>query len=319
MKVEHLDTSDVGSMPIEYSLENLRRVARDKVDIGLDYPSYTQFSDLDMNMEFLLPIEELGGGVKVDRARGKASLVDENLEVEGFVPPIAKEFSSYFKEGGLDKRAKGKRAPVTGPFTLATKIGPDLMRSAASRQEAVSSLARTLKEVCKLLTGEQSYEMVCIDEPMLSVILSRKRILFNYDLEFISSTLNEVLEGIEGISMVHICGRLPPMVKELLFNTSAQVLDHEFADYPKNFGFYHREELEAQGRFIGLGCVSSVNPEVESVETIGERIRRGIESFGERLLLDPDCGMGSLSGENAYYSAIQKLENMVRAAEGART
>lgn len=313
-EMEHLDTSDVGSLPIAYSEGKLKLVSGDKVSCGLDYPSYPQFSDLDMNIQFLVPIERLGGELRVDPERGGAELLGEKLEVEGFIPELAGEFALYMGESGLERKIKGKRAPVTGPFTLAAKIGRDLLSSAASKPAVVSSLAETLGSVCRLLTRETGYEAVCIDEPMLSVILSRRRILFGYDKGFISNTLEQVLEGIDGIKMVHICGRLPPIAKEVLLDSKAELLDHEFADYPKNYEAYTREELESYDKKIGLGCVSSVRPEIEDVETIVERIKRGVEQFGPRLLIDPDCGMGSLSGDEAYGSSLEKLRNMVGAA-----
>ena len=61
-----------------------------------------------------------------------------------------------------------------------------------------------------------------------------------------------------------------------------------------------------------FGCVRSDLDEVESVDTISERIKKGIDCVGHgRLLLDPDCGLRQLPPD----AARAKLENMVKARD----
>ena len=63
---------------------------------------------------------------------------------------------------------------------------------------------------------------------------------------------------------------------------------------------------------MGYGCVRSDLNEVESVDIIKERIKKGLDLFGhDRLLLDPDCGLR----QNDIGVAGQKLVNMVRARD----
>ena len=83
----------------------------------------------------------------------------------------------------------------------------------------------------------------------------------------------------------------------------------------KNF-----EELEAFGDFpadkvLGVGVVDAKNTMVESVEVIADRIRRALKVIpADRLMVQPDCGLGYFSRTTAYA----KLRNMGQAANEVR-
>jgi 5-methyltetrahydropteroyltriglutamate--homocysteine methyltransferase len=66
---------------------------------------------------------------------------------------------------------------------------------------------------------------------------------------------------------------------------------------------------------ILLGVLDLSTNDVESVETIKARVRRGLDHVdAERIILAPDCGMKYLSREAAFG----KLTAMVRAARELR-
>lgn len=100
-----------------------------------------------------------------------------------------------------------------------------------------------------------------------------------------------------------------PVFKE----SPADVIHLEFT----NKGF---SELEAFRDFpvdkvLGVGVVDAKDTQVDSPETIADRIRRALEVVPpDRLLVAPDCGLGYFSRTTAYA----KLRNMGRAAQMVR-
>ena len=69
-------------------------------------------------------------------------------------------------------------------------------------------------------------------------------------------------------------------------------------------------------KVLGIGVVDAKNLQVDTVEQIEARIRRGLEVVpADRLLVAPDCGLGYFSRTTAYA----KLRNMGQAAESVRS
>jgi len=188
-----------------------------------------------------------------------------------------------------------------------------LMTCGASRAGVVKALAQVLKQSCRRLS-EVGFDLINVDEPFLSVMLGR-RVLFNYDERFVVEILDNVIEGISCLSAIHICGRVTPLVKKVLLESRVDMVDHEFAGSPSNIDAYTRDELERSGKSVAYGCVSTVKPQVETVEAISASIRYALNAFGPRIIVKPDCGFGAMLGiPGAYEIALKKLENMVKAA-----
>jgi methionine synthase II (cobalamin-independent) len=147
-----------------------------------------------------------------------------------------------------------------------------------------------------------------------------RRVLFSYDESFVVEMLNTLIKEISGISAVHVCGTVTLLVRKVLLESEADVIDHEFAGTPANLHAYTRDDLERSGKFLGYGCVSSVKPQVETVEEISKSLSNALKIFGPRIIAKPDCGFAGLLGiPDAYGFVLKKLENMVRAARTVAT
>jgi len=69
------------------------------------------------------------------------------------------------------------------------------------------------------------------------------------------------------------------------------------------------------GKRVMVGCIDLADPEIESVDTIVQRIERALPFVRpENVILAPDCGMKYLPRE----TAIGKLSAMVGAAKVLR-
>ena len=316
-------TADVGSLPILDDFNgdrtNFDGAILDKLSVGLDYPCCPQLqgspSDpMNMGLQFLIPLSKLEPRVQI---RGEeVSLLSDEIKPPS--EPIGVEQAEYYltflREHELLSRVKGLKACVTGPFTLASYLNrKNLMTCGASKPGVVKALAEALSLSCKRLS-ELGFDLVNVDEPFLSVMLGR-RVLFNYDEKFVIEMLDTVMGEISGFSATHICGTITPLVKKVLLNSKVNIVDHEFAGSPSNLHAYTKDDLERSGKFLAYGCVSSVKPQVETVEEISASLRKAVEMFGPRIIVKPDCGFGGMHGiPGAYEVVFKKLKNMVKAA-----
>jgi len=318
-----LATEDVGSLPVlddfDESRANFNRTVVDKVSIGLDYPCCPQLTGtsskpMNMGLQFLLPLSKLNLGIGV-KGEDVHILSDEVKETSVLIgTERAEYYLRFLREQGLISKVKGAKACVTGPFTLASYIDrKNLMTCGASKPNIVTALAKILSRSCRRL-GDLGFDLVNIDEPFLSVMLGRT-VLFKYDQKFVVETLNMLIKEASCLSAIHVCGRITPLVKAVLLESEADIVDHEFAGSPSNLTAYSREELEKAGKFLAYGCVSSVSPRVETVEEIVGSLNSAVKTFGPRVIVKPDCGFAGMLGiPDAYGIAFGKLENMVEAA-----
>ena len=63
-----LKTTVIGGFPLKHSVENMRRVLSDQIEVGINFPCYGQL--LDMNMMFLEPLAGENCGIEI--IEGKA-------------------------------------------------------------------------------------------------------------------------------------------------------------------------------------------------------------------------------------------------------
>ena len=324
----NLVTADVGSLPAEDDFEgdrnNVNRAITDKVEVGLDYPTYPQLvgtttSPMNMGLQFLRPLSNNNPSLQI---RGEEiNLVGDTILEPDYAIGIerAEYFTSFIQKNDLGKKLKGTRACVTGPFTLASYIGTkNLMTCGASKPQIVATLGSILGKSCRRLS-ELGFNIISIDEPFLSVILGASRLLYSYNQDFVISTLNTLIAQISNVSSIHVCGRVTPLVRSTLLATNVNIIDHEFSQTPKNNEAYTEHDLDQSDKLLAYGCISSVDLRVETVEDIARVVRNAQKLFGQRIIVKPDCGFGGLKGiGGAYKSTFDKLRNMVCAAREVR-
>jgi len=320
-----LATVDVGSLPLEDDFDgdrkNTDRATLDKLSAGLDYPCYPQLpgsppSPMNMGLQFLIPLSKVEPKIKI---RGQeAELLSDEIKIpsEPMGVERAEYFLNYLSGHGLTSQVKGTKACITGPFTVASYLDRrNLMTCGASKPAVVEALAQVLSRSCRRLS-ELGFDLINVDEPFFAVMLGRK-VLFNYDAEFVVDMLDTILAEASCLTAIHACGTVTPLVKEVLLNSKGDIIDHEFAGSPANVHAYTKDDFERAGKYLAYGCVSSVKPQVESVEEISASIRNALNAFGRRIVVKPDCGFGGMLGiPGAYEVALRKLENMVKAARG---
>jgi 5-methyltetrahydropteroyltriglutamate--homocysteine methyltransferase len=318
-----LASVDVGSLPVEDDFNedrrNTDRAILDKLSVGLDYPCYPQLpgspsNPMNMGLQFLIPLSKAEPKIQIRGQEAELLSDDIKLPSEPIGVERAEYFLTYLREHGLTSKVKGVKACITGPFTVASYLNrKNLMTCGTSKPDVVKALAHVLSQSCRRLS-QLGFDLINIDEPFFSIMLGRK-VLFNYDKRFVIETLDKILAEASSLSAIHVCGTVTPLVKEVLLKTKADIVDHEFAGSPANIRAYTKDDFERSGKFLAYGCISSVKPQVETVEDISASIRGALNAFGRRIIVKPDCGFGGMLGiPGAYEVALRKLENMVKAA-----
>jgi methionine synthase II (cobalamin-independent) len=318
LRLSGIFTSTIGSFPLEDSEDNRKRCVEDLLAFGLDFPSYPQLAD--MGAQFLNDLAKHDSGVRLEKARYKIN--GEKIEYNG--PPLGLELFfwtvRYLKEKGLINRVELK-APVTGPFTLASYIeikqGMFPFNTAASDLNLVKQLAEIMSKSCEAASKNAS--IISIDEPILSVLVGTKT-AFGYREEDIIEVYNSLKKACgDKIVGTHICGRVSSKLAEILLHTELDFLSHEFCDTPQNAKVYSPDKLREGEKMLSVGCLSTKNPRIESSEEI-LRLMRQFNEYKEALFFTPDCGfrkllLNNLDTEEAYGISLCKLRNMVEASK----
>jgi len=317
-------TSHVGSFPLPHSWENVASVLRDLSRIGIDAPPYPQ---LRVFTEILLdPLVEEG---ILAKKKGFYFLLDRNRlrDLEHLEPrvPEAEYAVDCIRRGGY--RFEWLRGPVAGPFTLASRIymsenaSLGLVNTLIKDRKSVEALAGYVRKNLEYLFSI-GYNLLFLDEPILSIIVGKKRILFGYSSSYISEIINHILTNLPGEHGIHVCGSLPELLYQILLSTEElNILNFEFHDSPKNRELLDPDQLATYSKKIAPGIASSKKPVLESVEElenllveIGEKTSWNID------LVSADCGFGGLrvSGAGpyqAYEVSLEKLSRIKQAVE----
>lgn len=288
----------------------------DLIRIGLDIPNYPQL--IEMGEQFLDDLVKQDCGIIKDGRRYRL----EGVEIGDVSSPLGLEpylwTLKYLRERGLAESVKLK-ASVTGPFTLASYLvtgdGAFPFNTAISDIERVEKLAEILSISCEKIA--QTAYMISIDEPILSVIVGG-RLPFEYGEEDIIGIYDKLKRSCgKRFTGTHVCGRISPRLADILLRTELDFLSHEFHDSPRNFDVYDPNRVLESEKVLAVGCVSSKNPQVESVKEI-LRLMEKSRKFGEDIIFTPDCGFKNLrvgdSKEQGYIVSIKKLVNMIKAA-----
>ncbi|RLI25040.1 hypothetical protein DRO57_05105 [Candidatus Bathyarchaeota archaeon] len=312
--------SCVGSFPLSFSRKSVERILIDLYEVGLNYPCYPQLRDF-ITM-FLDPLAAQG---LLEKSGLNYLLSAENSRKlrrsEIPVPLEAQWFIESMKRLGF--KFRGLRAPVTGPFTLASRIypvgssgflGKTMMKDLTFLKSLASVLSRLIRRLEDL-----GYTLIVVDEPILSVIYGAKGSILGHSDEDILKVLS-MLKPRRAMFGVHVCGRLSPVLFRLLLRSEFSLLDHEFKTSPGNFRSITAEGLRDHGKLLSVGCVSSKNTMVESVEEVSSILAKALSVYGDRVyMVKPDCGFGGFAGflpeEEAYKISLRKLKVIVEAVK----
>ena len=183
---------------------------------------------------------------------------------------------------------------VPGPFTMSQQA--QIEHYADPAEAAMAYAAAVNEEIQDLFAA--GADVVQIDEPYMQARPDAAR-------EYGVAALQRALQGVTGRTAVHICFGYAAIIHERpagysflpeLADVPVQQVSIETAQSGLDLGVLR----DLSDKTVILGVVDLSTPEVESVETVADRVRRAFAYLPpEQVVIAPDCGMKYLSRESA--------------------
>jgi 5-methyltetrahydropteroyltriglutamate--homocysteine methyltransferase len=194
---------------------------------------------------------------------------------------------------------------VPGPFTMAQQAQNDHYPDARALAMAYADVVR--EEIADLFAA--GADIVQVDEPWLQ---ARPEVAREYGAEALTRALTDAAGPVH----VHLCFGYAAMVSERpegysflpeLADTPADVISVETAQSSLDPATLR----PLRGKGIALGVLDLSTPEVETPQTIADRVRRALDSVDvDALMLSSDCGLKYLP----RASAAGKMRSLAEAA-----
>jgi 5-methyltetrahydropteroyltriglutamate--homocysteine methyltransferase len=188
---------------------------------------------------------------------------------------------------------------VPGPFTMSQQALNDHYDTEEAL--ALDYAAAVNQEIKDLFAA--GADIVQIDEPYMQARPEKAR-------EFGLKAVSRALDGVTGVTAIHICFGYAAIVRE---RPSGYSFLPELARCPVDQISIETAQSsldcsvlsELQGKTIILGVLDLSTHEVETPEIVAERIRRALPYVNpERLVIAPDCGLKYLPREVAFGKIV---------------
>ena len=250
------------------------------------------------------------------------------------------------KQPGFIAREIAFLKPLTNRQVKATLPAPALLgermwdpvksaKAYPKREDFVRACVPILRREVELLRDE-GVSIVQVDDPHLCLFVDPD-VRSQFDdpdraADFAVEMDNQVVAGIEGVKLaVHLCrragarargeahhsGGYDPILKQL-GRLRVEHITMEFTSPGAGDMAVFRELPENVE--IGLGCVSCQPGQIDSAETIIERVEHALQYVAPaRITLNPDCGFAPGSAAEVSLDEVYtKLRNEVTAAQRLR-
>jgi 5-methyltetrahydropteroyltriglutamate--homocysteine methyltransferase len=199
---------------------------------------------------------------------------------------------------------------IPGPFTMAQQAQIDFY--GGSREAAAMDYATALSEEIRDLFGAGA-DVVQIDEPYMQARPEEAR-------AWGQRALNHALNGINGVTAVHICFGYAAIIHTRPSGYSflpelQQCSCHQISIETAQSNLDCSVLASLAGKTIMLGVIDLSDMEVETPEQVASRIRRALPFTDHRnIIVCTDCGMKYLPRDIAYG----KMKAMVDGASIVR-
>jgi 5-methyltetrahydropteroyltriglutamate--homocysteine methyltransferase len=247
-------------------------------------------------------------GVDVDNPGSALDRSGHPNPVPRVVGPVARREAVQLRDLQflLSHTSRKAKMTVPGPFTMSQQAQDDYYGAPDKLGMAYADAVRG--ELLDLF--EAGADVVQVDEPYMQ---ARPEAARDYGLD----ALRHATDSLPGTAAVHICFGYAAIIHDRpsgysflpeLATTECDQVSIETAQSGLDLDVLD----ELPGKTIILGVLDLSTDEVETPQTVADRIRRAFPHGGpDRLIAAPDCGMKYLPRPAAYG----KLEALV---EGAR-
>ncbi len=295
----------VESKYLQQAQDDATRIAiREQEDAGLDIVTDGEVRRESYSNRFATALE----GVDIDNPGEALDRSGQPNPVPRIVGPIRRKHAVQVRDVRFLKAHTDRQIKITvpGPFTMTQQAQNDCYDTDA---EAAMDYAIAVNEEIRDLF-DAGADVVQVDEPYMQARPDQAR-------EYGVAALNAALEGVTGITAVHICFGYAAVIHERpagysflpeFAQCSCKQISIETAQ--SNLDCKVLETLP--GKQIMVGCLDLSDMTVETPETVAARVRKALAYMPkENVILAPDCGMKYLPRDVAFG----KLKSMVAAAK----
>ena len=206
------------------------------------------------------------------------------------------------------KRNTSRKTKITvpGPFTMAQQAQNDFY---GTEEEAAMDYAAAVNEEIRDLFAAGA-DIVQVDEPYMQARPEKAR-------QFGLKALNRALEGVKGVTAVHICFGYAAIIHQRpsgysflpeFAGCSCRQVSIETAQSHLDCSVLEK----LKDKKIMVGCIDLSDMNVETPQQVVERLKRALKHMQpENLIVAPDCGMKYLPREVAFG----KMRAMVEGAK----
>jgi 5-methyltetrahydropteroyltriglutamate--homocysteine methyltransferase len=291
---------------LEEAQDDATRIAlRDQERAGLDIVTDGEQRRESYSNRFATALE----GVDLDKPGTALDRSGHPNPVPRVVGPIRRRHAVQVRDVLFAKEHTDRALKITvpGPFTMTQQAQNDFYDD--ERRMALDYAAAVNEEILDLFAA--GADIVQLDEPYMQARPEKAR---TYGLE----VLERALEGVDvSRTCVHICFGYAAIIHDRpagysflpeLARCSASQISVETAQSKLDCSVLR----ELGDKTILVGVLDLSDDEVESPETVADRLRRALEHVpAERVVVAPDCGLKYLPRDVAFG----KMRAMV---EGAR-
>ncbi len=299
----------------------LRDAMRQKIEAGVDVPTYPQFQD--MNQQFLRTIND-------DACTEEPLLVRKEkariIELEA----IEDVGSEYYTKNG---RKLNVRICVTGPIELylkqfgSTAYTDILDAFATSIDRFISNSIDNARHI--------RISTVSIDEPSIGI---NPQIMFS-DSDLINALTKASKTAFSNKIDTQIHLHSPLHYKLICGVQSIGIIGVESAANPSYLDLIDKKDLEEYDKFLRVGVartdifnmasvlnekyginvwkepskLSEITKDMETPELIEKRLEKAYNIFGSRIkYAGPDCGLGSWSSQEMAFELLKNTGTAIK-------
>jgi 5-methyltetrahydropteroyltriglutamate--homocysteine methyltransferase len=288
---------------LEEAQDDATRLAiADQERAGLDIVTDGEMRRESYSNRFATALE----GVDIDTPGTALDRSGHPNPVPRVVGPVARRHPVQVRDMKFLRAHTSKRTKMTvpGPFTMSQQAQDDYY--GAPRELGMAYADAVRAEILDLF--DAGADIVQVDEPYMQARPDAAR---DYGLD----VLRRAIDGIAGTTAVHICFGYAAIIHErpsgYSFLPELEATECDQISIETAQSGLALDVLDALSKTIILGVLDLSTDEVETAETVADRIRRAFPHVRpERLIAAPDCGMKYLTRDAAYG----KLEALVAGA-----
>ncbi|MCQ5336946.1 MAG: methionine synthase [Candidatus Methanomethylicia archaeon] len=286
-----IKTTVIGSYPVVgKDIEAIKIAVEDQINAGIEI-----ISDGQTRKDMVSYFSDHIPGFKVENEKteiiGKIKPPEETPLVEDLL------FAKRLSYGKAELKAI-----ITGPMTMIffSELSPDAPYSGFRDLRLYEDISEALAVEIEIIYKKVGVKYFQIDEPSFSI---------GAPIDIGRKSIERMISNLKGIKALHVCGNLRKSFKDIVKIENLDVLSFSFKDNISNFDTVERKIIEDYSKKLGLGCVSTMENNIDSIESIKRIIIKGLETYGKENIafIHPDCGLRPFTREIAFA----KLKNMV--------